>query len=787
MRVCSPLSAADQRSYELGNSTPMTQLGAHLGGLKCQSTPNGLRSSRRGTGSRGCISSIALVLLTTLFLSFVSATRADEPKRVLILMQEDLTWPIFRLMDENIRASLRDGLPGGVLIFSEHLDREHFLDSAIQAEQISWIKKKYAKSNLDLVISVGDVPTDLFPGVPLVFVNADPRRKLPRSTTSGTRSASVWVSLDAQKTLELARRLQPSARRIVIIGEDSPSEDNILNTLRRELSATGSDIPITYLTNRVVPEICQKVSELGADSIVLFTSLAQDERGRPLISAEVIPRIAAASAAPVYVILDTHVGTGAVGGYVAKFAEVGKAGGQQGLRILAGEQPQDVVAPNGYLFDWRQLRRWKISESALPSGSVVLYRDPSSWEHFRNYFLGGMALLILQTLLIVGLLKQRADRRAVGRSLVASNAELKRSEALLRESEGRFRRVANTAPVLIWMSGSDKHCIFFNQGWLSFTGRSLEQELGEGWVSGVHPDDLENCLGIYSAAFDARAGFEREYRLSRFDGQYRWILDFGTPRFESDGAFCGYIGSCVDISERKLSEESLQNLSGRLIRAQEEERSRIARELHDDFSQRMALQGIGLAQLWKRLPESEVEERARVWEMQTRSQEMTDDMHSLSHQLHSSKLELVGLVSALSGLCAEIGEKFKIDIQFSDCELPFRIPKDVALCLFRVTQEALGNVVKHSRAKSAQVELGANESGISLRIMDAGRGFEPDLSNTHAGIGLAGMRERLRLVGGRLSVSSGPLRGTEILAEVPLSTFANETQASIQAARGREP
>jgi signal transduction histidine kinase len=172
--------------------------------------------------------------------------------------------------------------------------------------------------------------------------------------------------------------------------------------------------------------------------------------------------------------------------------------------------------------------------------------------------------------------------------------------------------------------------------------------------------------------------------------------------------------------------------------------------------------------------------------MQTRSQEMTDDMHSLSHQLHSSKLELVGLVSALSGLCAEIGEKYKIDIQFSDCELPFHIPKDVALCLFRVTQEALGNVAKHSQATSAQVEVGANESGISLRIMDAGRGFEPDLSNPHAGIGLLGMRERLRLVGGRLSVNSGPLRGTEILAEVPLSTFANDAQASIQAARGRE-
>jgi PAS domain S-box-containing protein len=536
-------------------------------------------------------------------------------------------------------------------------------------------------------------------------------------------------------------------------------------------------------------QLITQVSKLPPHTVVFF-QVSQQFSEQPVI--DVFDAITLISQRfPTYCIFSGYcVDHGGIGGSYPDSTDLSAITSDLVARILSGEDAGNIPVVHDSRshaeVDWRQLRHWNIPESALPAGSVVLYREPTPWERYRKSFLGGVALLVFQALLIIGLLKERSNRRVVGRSLVASNAELKKSEAVLRESEERFRRVANTEPVLIWMSGTDKHCTFFNQGWLSFTGRSMERELGEGWVSGVHPDDLENCLGIYSAAFDARAEFEREYRLSRFDGQYRWILDFGTPRFESDGAFCGYIGSCVDISERKLSEESLQNLSGRLIRAQEEERSRIARELHDDFSQRMALQCIGLAQLWKRLPESEVEERARVWEMQKRSQEMTDDMHSLSHQLHSSKLELVGLVSALSGLCAEIGEKYKIDIQFSDCELPFRVPKDVALCLFRVTQEALGNVVKHSRAKSAQVELGANESGISLRIMDAGRGFEPDLTNPHAGIGLVGMRERLRLVGGRLSVSSEPLRGTEILAEVPLSTFANEAQASMQAARGRE-
>jgi signal transduction histidine kinase len=295
----------------------------------------------------------------------------------------------------------------------------------------------------------------------------------------------------------------------------------------------------------------------------------------------------------------------------------------------------------------------------------------------------------------------------------------------------------------------------------------MEQELGKGWLSGVHPEDVQRCLRIYSASFDARADFEMEYRLRRFDGEYRWIVDYGVPRFESDGAFCGYVGSCVDLTERKSSEDSLHTLGGRLIHAQEEERARLARKLHDDFSQRLALLGIVLGQLWKKLPESEVEERATVLEILKKTKEMSSEIHSLSDRLHSSKLELVGLVPALIGLCKEIGIKHKIGVHFTQHGRRPSITKDVALCLFRVAQESLSNIVKHSQAKSADVELSVNSKTVSLRITDAGRGFDPDLRNPDGGIGLISMRERLRLVGGRLSVKSELMQGTEIFAEVP--------------------
>jgi PAS domain S-box-containing protein len=348
----------------------------------------------------------------------------------------------------------------------------------------------------------------------------------------------------------------------------------------------------------------------------------------------------------------------------------------------------------------------------------------------------------------------------------------KRAEQTLRESEERFRLVANTAPVLIWMSGTNKLCTFFNKGWLDFRGEPMEHELGEGWAAGVHPEDLERCLKTYTAAFDSRVDFEMEYRLRRFDGKYRWVVDYGVPRFESDGTFCGYIGSCVDITDRKATEESLEELSGRLINAQEAERQRIARELHDDFSQRLALQGVGLGQLLTKLPESGTEGRDKVKELLRANFDLSRDIHSLSHQLHSSTLEHVGLASALKGLCDQVSRTHKIRVEFTGRDVPSEIPKDVALCLFRVAQEALSNVVKHSQAAQARAELFGENNQIRLRILDAGLGFETASRNRHSGIGLVGMRERLRLVGGVLAVESSPRQGTEILGIVPLSRSA---------------
>jgi PAS domain S-box-containing protein len=353
--------------------------------------------------------------------------------------------------------------------------------------------------------------------------------------------------------------------------------------------------------------------------------------------------------------------------------------------------------------------------------------------------------------------------------------ERKRHEAALRESEERFRLMADHAPTLIWMSGTDKLCTFFNRGWLNFTGRSMQQELGNGWAAGVHVDDLEGCVGIYTAAFDSHVDFEMEYRLRRYDGEYRWIVDYGVPRFGSHGVFCGYVGSCIDITERKLSEISLQKLTGRLIHAQEEERARIARELHDDISQRMAFLQIGLEQFEQSTPTLTSADRKQMHNLSEVASEISTDLHSMSHQLHPAKLDLQGLVPTMAAFCREFSNQHEFQVMFLHHDVPGQIPKDVALCLFRVVQEALRNIAKHSNAPDAKVELSAQGGGINLCISDSGGGFSPESVHVKAGLGLISMRERLRLIGGQLAIESQPSEGTQIRVHVPLSDAATRS------------
>jgi PAS domain S-box-containing protein len=358
--------------------------------------------------------------------------------------------------------------------------------------------------------------------------------------------------------------------------------------------------------------------------------------------------------------------------------------------------------------------------------------------------------------------------------------EQKRAEEGLRKSEERFRLFMDHSPAVAWMKDEQGHYIYLNETYIRHFGIRLEDRLGRTDFE-IYPWAIaEQFKRNDEVALHAGCPVEFTEESLDPDGNPSTWLAYKFPfQNASNQIFVGGIG--IDITDRRKSREALEALTGRLIRAQEEERGRIARELHDDFSQRLALLGIGLGQLWKKLPAEGVEREA-VRDLLKGTKELSSDLHTLSHELHSSRLEHVGLVSALDGLCKEIREKYRIEVQFTECDLHFKISKDVALCLFRVAQEALGNVIKHSSAKSAWVELAANASTVTLRIRDEGIGFEASIQKQNVGIGLIGMRERLRLVGGQLLVKSRPNCGTEIIADVPKAAAVTTTDVKTQAA-----
>jgi PAS domain S-box-containing protein len=436
----------------------------------------------------------------------------------------------------------------------------------------------------------------------------------------------------------------------------------------------------------------------------------------------------------------------------------------------------------------------------------------------------------------------------------------------------------------------------------------MEKELGNGWAEGVHLEDLQRCLDTYTRSFDQREQFRMEYRLRRHDGEFRWILDIGVPRFNQDGSFAGYIGILIDVTHRKEGEkrlhemnrelqqhdallqsreellkifvknvpagvamfdrdmrylqvsdrwcadysvdssqvlgrsqydifpdmpegwrevhrralegetlradeerwdrkdgttlwvrwevrpwrtsngniggllilaedithhkqmqDALSTLSRRLIEAQEQERARIGRELHDDINQRLAMLAVELERL-----QDNPEVGSRLRELRKQTTEISNDVQSLSHELHSSKLEYLGVVAGIKSWCREFGERQRMKVEFKT-DVVSVLPLDVGVCLFRVLQEALHNAVKHSGTKRVEVQLAEHSNELRLIVRDSGKGFDIEVARQGRGLGLTSMQERVRLVNGTVSIESKAMGGTTIHVRVPVE-LGHESQ-----------
>ena len=393
---------------------------------------------------------IARLALLALLCSPLStpASEVAERKTVVLLYPDARLLPEPLAVEQAIRSTLAPAVEAGIDFYTEYLDLSLFPEDSRERQLTRFLRQKYEARKIDLIIPVA-FPTlrfflkhraELFPGVPAIFcaANLDAVTGLELGPDiTGVRLGSQWGA-----TLEAALRLDPGTRRVIVVTGTSEIDRNLQAAATEDLSRYRDRVEFTYLNGWTMARLLVEVAGLPKDSIVLFVSLLRDGAGRPFTDPDAVSLIARASSVPVYSWSETHLGTGIVGGRLASFKAQGVRAAELGLRILRGEKPENLPIVDGggaaYMFDERQLRRWRISESRLPSGSIVRYQEASLWALYGSYVVGGAVLIFIQALFIVGLLVQRTGRKRAELSL----AERLRFESMVAELSARMVHVS---------------------------------------------------------------------------------------------------------------------------------------------------------------------------------------------------------------------------------------------------------------------------------------------------------------------------------------------------------
>jgi PAS domain S-box-containing protein len=348
-------------------------------------------------------------------------------------------------------------------------------------------------------------------------------------------------------------------------------------------------------------------------------------------------------------------------------------------------------------------------------------------------------------------------------------SEILAKTSLIEERE-RLEHLWGTANILPWEAEAAT-------GTFTAVGHHAEAMLGypigswfrpNFWIDHMHSEDREMAITLGTALTRTEDEYQFECRMIAKDGQIVSINNIVSVHREN-GEPVKLSGFMVDITERKQAENTLQLLSGRLITAQEEERKRIARDLHDDLNQRMALLSIELEQVGQMIGANNGEMAQRIKDVQLKAVEISTEIHRMSYRLHPAKLDHLGLMPALKGFCEELSKSRGVNIKFQHEGFPADLPTNITLCIFRIAQEGLQNAVKHSGSVDMKVSLIKSDKDLALMISDEGCGFDMSSEKMRKGLGFISMRERLRLVEGQLKVQSNPSKGTQINISIPLN------------------
>ncbi len=709
---------------------------------------------------------LALGLLLFLPVRPAAAAAQAPVKNVLILHNWASLPQSWGLMESTVRARV----PGQINFYTASVENPRFDEESYRQSLADTLSRGYAGVKLDLVVAATyqvlqfalQYRDTMFPGVPIVFTDV----ARPEGENMWPGVTGVITPVGIRETIDLALDLHPDTKTVAVISGTSNWDKYWLSVAHSELLRHQNKVREVDIVGPAGRQVVEKVAELPPHTVVLF-QLRPDDLTQPAfepidILTEIAQRRPTYSAWP-----GLALNRGGVGGAYRDLTKEAVWNGEIAAQALSGEPLKNIPIRHDSALqvhvDWRALQRWHLSEAALPSGTVVEYRQLTFWQRGRKYILLAAILIAAQAFLIAGLLLQRARKR--------------KAEAVLRESEHRFRVMADTTPSLVWMCDERGRITYLNDRRIAFTGPDPDTGLGNNWISHVHPDDVERVLSTLYDALKTKRAFSQEYRLRRSDGAYRWMFDVASPRVNGDGSFGGFIGSAIDTTDQKLAQQALEKVSGQLIEAQENERTRIARDLHDDICQRLALLSMEIEQANRTSSGPVAVTKTHLEDIREHCSEIARDVQSLSHQLHSSKLDLLGLAAAIRGFCTEFSRQHQVSIDFADKDVPRHLPRDISLCLFRIAQEALHNAVKYSGTDQFSVALWSIQGEVQLVVRDEGAGFDVEEARKNRGLGLVSMQERAHLVHGRFAVASKPGKGTRIFAAVP---FLAEDESSLE-------
>jgi PAS domain S-box-containing protein len=710
----------------------------------------------------------AVALLAVFFLlPHAAVAQMKEVRRVLIFNDlSTLASPGFALMDQAIHARLQES-PYQIELYNESLESTLFSDEVSQRQMSDWYIHKYEKRQPDVIIAVGTASLKFmiasheryFPKVPIIYCGGT--EEMLGESKLDSHFTGAWGVAEPEKTLDLALRLQPGTRHLVVTGGVGQFDRDVEAIARKSFSKYESTLEITYLTDLAMPALLDRLRNLPSDTVVFHTSIMQDAAGNRFIDAtQSVPLVAAAANGPVFVLDDVDVGNGAVGGNVLSWAAQGREAAGMAVRILNGENPRDIPATkitNSILIDWRALQRWGLNERILPPGSIVQFRESTVWERYKWQIVAALSICLLEAFLILALIANLIQRHRAERSLGESTNRLgailgTASEGILTFNDCGIIESTNAAARNIFGYTADE-----------MFGRNVAMVLPAVFSTAGKeggPIAGQTVSPIIASGIQETSGRRKDGSMLPIDLAVNEVV------LADRRIFTGFVR---DITERRQIQQMQREFSKQLLQAHETERARLARELHDDITQRLGI----LAMNADRLDSEDdlIAKRETLRGIRDGLIVLSEDVHSLAYKLHPALLEHLGLAAALRTECERFSRQESISVDVKLEGLPADIPQEARLCLFRVAQEALRNVARHAHAQAVQVSLHSADGGLELEVADNGAGFIPGEELQQASLGLASMRERVRLLEGKLQIKSGLGHGTVILAWIPIKTY----------------